>query len=392
MGSIQFKKQNNRLKRVLPGLDHYTGLVFYSDTLPTGFSTTNRIQEIPSIEDAETMGITDNNASVLIKIMHYHISELFRQNKDAVLFVGIFAEPASGAAHTFVELAAVRLFSQNKIRQIGVFTTVPYVLGQIALLQNQYDDSFEVFAPMEVLYAPNFDGVATADLPSLAALSSPNVHIIIAQDAGAKGLALYTAAATFSVGIIGAALGATSLAKVHENIGWVEKFNLAEDGGELDIPALSNGVLISTLANNIIKSDGTLDTKRLMFLKKYANVTGTYINDTHGACPSDNDYAYMEDNRAIDKAIRGIYIKMVPHVNSPVLLDKVTRKLAPETVDFLELEAGKALEQMEKAGELSGYTVSIDPDQDVNSTNQIVINISNNKVGVSRNFIINIGY
>jgi Protein of unknown function (DUF2586) len=100
----------------------------------------------------------------------------------------------------------------------------------------------------------------------------------------------------------------------------------------------------------------------------------------------------MEDNRAIDKAIRGIYIKMVPHVNSPVLLDKVTRKLAPETVDFLELEAGKALEQMEKAGELSGYTVSIDPNQDVNATNQIVINISNNKVGVSRNFIINIGY
>jgi Protein of unknown function (DUF2586) len=392
MGSIQFKKQNNRLKRVLPGLDHYSGLVFYSDTLPTGFSVANRIQEIPSIEDAETMGITSDNASLLIKIMHYHISELFRQNKDAVLYVGIFAEPASGAAHTFVELAAVRLFSQNKIRQIGVFTKVPYVLGQIALLQNQYDDSFEVFAPMEVLYAPNFDGIATADLPSLAALTSPNVHIIIAQDGGAKGLDLYTEAATFSVGIIGTALGATSLAKVHENIGWVEKFNLAEDGGELDIPALSNGVLISTLANNIIKNDGTLDTKRLMFLKKYANVTGTYINDTHGACPPDNDYAYMEDNRAIDKAIRGIYIKMVPHVNSPVLLDKVTRKLAPETVDFLELEAGKALEQMEKAGELSGYTVSIDPNQDVNATNQIVINISNNKVGVSRNFIINIGY
>lgn len=389
MGSVVFNKQNNRLKRQIPGKDHYVGIAFYSNDVPAGFAPVN-IKEVASIEDAESKGITADNASVKIKIMHYHISECFRINPDAVLFIAVFAEPIG--AHTFAELDTLRATANNELRKIGVWTPKAFVAGDIALLQGKYTDSTPFIGMFEIYYSANLQAVITANIPDLAADTSPNVHLLSAQDGAALGKSLFTAAATYSVGIVGACIGAASLAKVHENIGWVEKFNMALQGGELDVPALSNGDLISSLANNIVKSGGTLDTKRVMFLKKYPGITGTYFNDTHGACPASSDYAYAEDNIAIDKAIRGIYVRLMPFVNGPTLLEKGTGKLRADTIDLLQLESGKALEEMEKAGELSGYTVAIDPNQDVAATSTIVVNISNTKVGVSRNFIINIGY
>ena len=82
----------------------------------------------------------------------------------------------------------------------------------------------------------------------------------------------------------------------------------------------------------------------------------------------------------------------MPSVNGPTLFDKVTKKLRPETISFLQLQANTYLEEMERASELSGYSVTIDPDQDSYNTNQIEIDISNTAVGVSRRFLVNIGY
>lgn len=394
MGSVKFNKQNGRLKRQLPGQDHYSGLVFYSDVLPAGFGDSDRIKEITDIDAAQTLGITADNVNIVVKIMHYHISELFRINADAVLYVGIFAMPAG--AHTFSEIGELRSFAAGKLRQIGIWTSKAYTVGDPALLQGLYSDSFAVFAPHEILYSPNLNLVIDANLPSLADLTAPNVHILIAQDGGALGKALYdegvAGVLNASTGVIGAALGATSLAKVHENIGWVEKFNMAQAGGELDVVALSNGTLVNTLADAITKDDGSLDTKRLIFLKNYPGFTGSYFNDSHGAVAASSDYAYMEDNRAMDKAIRGIYLNLLPKVNGPVLLDKTTGQLSQDYIEYLQLEAAKTLEQMQKDGELSGYIVTIDPNQDVNATSKIIVNITNTKVGVSRRFEVNIGF
>lgn len=390
MGSIKFNKQTGRLKRTLPGEDHYSGLVFYSATVPTGFAT-KAVQEVYDVDHAETLGITPDHAQAAVKNMFYHIEQCFRINPDIVLWVGVFAPPAEEAEHTFNELTTLRLASSNKVRQVGVFTPKTYAAAQMALLQDQSAAGLAVYSEFEIYYSPNFHGVTTAALPSVASLLAPNVHLIIAQDGGYEGKALYTSAG-FSIGAIGLTIGSTSLAKVHENIGWVEKFNLAVPGGEYDIPALANGDIVGDLSEAITKDLGTLDVKRLMFLKKYPNITGSYFNDTHGACPADSDYAYAEDNRPMGKAIRGIYRNLMPYVNGPTLLEKGTGKLRADTVEVLQLAAGKALEEMEKAGELSGYEVLIDPDQDVLADSEIEIIVNNTKVGVSRRFKVNIGY
>ena len=58
----------------------------------------------------------------------------------------------------------------------------------------------------------------------------------------------------------------------------------------------------------------------------------------------------------------------------------------------MQTTAQKALEDMEKAGELSGYVVEIDPDQNVLSTSEIEIVIRPVGVGVVRCIKVKIGY
>ena len=60
MGDVVFIESNGGLGRSLPGQDYISGLVFYTGTLPSGFSSSDRIKQIFSIEQAESLGILDD--------------------------------------------------------------------------------------------------------------------------------------------------------------------------------------------------------------------------------------------------------------------------------------------------------------------------------------------
>lgn len=57
LNNIQFNLGQGGLGRPLPGEDYISGLIFFNATLPSGFSTTNRIKQIFSVADAEALGI-----------------------------------------------------------------------------------------------------------------------------------------------------------------------------------------------------------------------------------------------------------------------------------------------------------------------------------------------
>ena len=65
--------------------------------------------------------------------------------------------------------------------------------------------------------------------------------------------------------------------------------------------------------------------------------------------------------------------------------------MASYTVAHLETVANQALEAMERAGELSGYKVEIDPAQDVASTSLVEFVIKNVAVPVMRHVRIKSG-
>jgi DNA-binding Lrp family transcriptional regulator len=79
-------------------------------------------------------------------------------------------------------------------------------------------------------------------------------------------------------------------------------------------------------------------------------------------------------------------------LNAPLYVDASTGKLRPDTVAFMETTASRALEDMEKAGELSGYSAVIDPEQNVLATSELEVIIKQVAVGVMRRVLIKIGY
>ena len=100
----------------------------------------------------------------------------------------------------------------------------------------------------------------------------------------------------------------------------------------------------------------------------------------------------IESNRKKEKAIRGIRSYLRPELGSPLYVDSDSGAVSAETVKYLETVANLALEDMEKAGELSGFLVEIDPDQNVLASSTVEFVIKNVAVGVFRNGVINIGF
>ena len=77
---VVFNKGAGGLGRPLDGEDHISGLLFYtSATLPTGFTSNDRIKQVFSVEEAENLGITNTNLGATAATSTYVVS-----NKGAV--------------------------------------------------------------------------------------------------------------------------------------------------------------------------------------------------------------------------------------------------------------------------------------------------------------------
>lgn len=140
------------------------------------------------------------------------------------------------------------------------------------------------------------------------------------------------------------------------------------------------------------RSHHAFHTNRYIFVITHVGDANNYFNDSHTCDVATSDYAFIENVRTIDKACRGVRAKLLPYLNSPLKVDAETGKLDSPMVASLETTAGKALEEMEAAGELSGYRVEIDPEQNVISTSQLEIVIKNVPTGVMRKVNVKIGF
>lgn len=386
LNNIIFQKQNGGLARALPGEDHISGLLVLVGTIsyPSGMSADNWAVPLGSIEDLEALGFDKVEGSNDEKYVHYHVSEFFRMNPGATLWFGY---KQYNDLNQFSEVVDLCRKANGKIRQLAVATPdTAFATTLVGYLQTQAQALEAADMPAVILYTANITSIASLTT-DLSTLNAPKVSVIIGQDGGATGKALFDAQSR-SISCIGNALGCVSLASVHESIAWLQKFNVAS--GELDVPAFADGSLYTETSTGVID---TLNTNRYIFLRKFNGIGGTYYNDSHVCAPiANNDYAYIEANRTMDKAIRGVRAYLLPQLNGPVKVDAATGKLDTAFISALETLGGRALEQMERDGELSGYKVVINPDQNVLSTGQLVINIAQVPKGIMRSIIVKIGF
>lgn len=391
MQKLTITRTNGNIVRSLAGEDHISGLVFYSATLPTategadGFSATERIHAISSIETAEKYGITADAAAWETKVLHYTLSSIFKMNPGVSLYVGIF-KPATGA-NAFSEIKQIQNYAGGRLRQVGVWNGAVELSDTLVNSLQSVRTTLEAQnKPLSILYAPKVTDVTA--LPSnLAKIGRNGVSVIIGQDGAGVAAELYADAgntAKASVSALGDLLGAVSKAKVHESIAWVESFptNIA-------VPAFGDGKKYRDLDEAVIE---TLDSSRYIFLRTYDGLAGSFFNDNHTLDEPTSDYAYISDVRTMDKAVRGIRSYLLPKLGRPMKVDASTGKLERTAVEHLITTGNKALEEMEKAGELSGYKFDIDPDQNILATSRVRGVIKNVAVGVMRNLDLEIGF
>ena len=391
MQKLTITRTNGNIVRSLAGEDHISGLVFYSATLPTategaeGFSATERIRAISTIETAEKLGITADATAWETKVLHYTLSSIFNMNPGVSLYVGIF-KPASGA-NAFSEIKQIQNYAGGRLRQVGVWNGAVELSDTLVNSLQSVRTTLEAQnKPLSILYAPKVTDVTA--LPSnLAKIGRNGVSVIIGQDGAGVAAELYADAGNTdkaSVSALGDLLGAVSKAKVHESIAWVESFptNIA-------VPAFGDGKKYRDLDEAVIE---TLDSSRYIFLRTYDGLAGSFFNDNHTLDEPTSDYAYINDVRTMDKAVRAVRTYLLPKLGRPMKVDAETGKLERTAVEHLITTGNKALEEMEKAGELSGYRFDIDPDQNILATSRVRGVIKNVAMGVMRNLDLEIGF
>lgn len=382
--SLTIVRQNGNVPKSQNGQDHVSGFVAYllEADIPAAFKA-EPVQAVSTIDKAEELGITADATAWSVKMLHYQLEEVFRINPSIMLYVGLFSKPES---MTFQELKKVQNYAEGAIRQMAIWNgdTAP-TADNIVKLEAVADSLDTENAPLSTLYAPLVSNYK--NLPSNLATNNPRVSVVIAQAGSGTGAELYKSKdnkTKATVSAIGVALGTLSKAAVHQCIAWVKNFPSG-----ISMPALGDGTLVRTIDKGELEK---LDTNRYLFLNNVVGVAGSYWNDSHTMDSPTSDYAAIESVRTMDKAVRGIRTYLTPELGGNVYIDPDTGKLQSYTVSHLETTANIPLEEMEKAGELSGYKAEIDAEQNVLSTSTIEVTIKNVPVGVVRKFKVKIGF
>lgn len=348
---------------------------------------------VTTLSAAATIAVTlvqfTGGVASLQAVWHYHISEFFRIQPKGFLWVGFFTVPGS---YTFTsEVGSMVTAASGKLRQIGFYKDgAAFATADIIALNSALNTQFGLHKPLIGVYAADISG--TADITTMADASVLNSNLVmpvIGQDGGGLGAFLYAIYGK-SITDLGAVLGALALASVEEDISWVAKFNMS-DGTELDVPAFANGVLLSSFGQSLENVLGALQDKAYNFLRKFTGVAGSFNNESRMAVAVNSDYAYSENNRTIQKAVRGVYTSLIPALGAPITLN-ADGTLTDVSIEYFKTLAETNLFQMERDGEISSFKVDIDSTQNVLSTGQLVIAISIVPVGVARNIIVKIGY
>ena len=354
-----------------------------------------------------------------VNALVYHVTQFFKQNEEGTLYLAVKIAASSNVLGA--DLKALQNFANGEIRQCGVFTpSLTYTTGSGGSVETHdlladYQDACTnstngleaEHKPMSVVVTvtgknvtvgTNNDdmtvspaAVTGVELTDFATSTLANTHIAAGRcnvslliGCDLDGATVQKLGHYAYYGCIGTCMGAISKAAVHECIAWVQKFKLG-----LGAPGLISGELIKdvTTANQEKVNDN-----RYIFVRTHVGDADNYFNDSHTLDEATSDYAFIENVRTIDTACRGIRANLLPYLNSPLKVDAETGKLDAPMVAFLETTAGKALEDMEKAGELSGYRAEIDPDQNVLATSQVEVIVKNVPMGVMRKVHVKIGF
>jgi hypothetical protein len=361
---VTFQTTDGGLGRTLAGNDAISGLVAVVAVPATGSG--EKTQVFYSLKEAQAAGV--DSALPTYYELSYQIASFFAR-VAAPLYVTF-----SGGDFT-QDLADLQAAAEGSIRQVGVIGNAEFNITQVVSLQSAVEAQVAAHQGLSVLYAPTFpDTASLSALPTLTTLDSPNVSVVIGRDL----MSSYSS--------LGDALGTVALAKVSECIGWPKKFN-SNSGNAFDQLGFTTGE--NYKAVSIAQLNQTSD-KGYVFLRKYTGFTGSFYSDSKTATSSTSDFATIENVRSLEKATRVVRAALVPELGSP--LKTKAGKLSQQTITHFQLLVQNPLDAMVDAGELSEFSIFIDPEQKVLATSKLEIQVGLTPLGVARQIVVPIGF
>jgi hypothetical protein len=385
IGKVNINRGDGGIGRKPEGNEHIVGLATWKDIsggtpYPSNdWTTSDHIKLIRGISEAEDLGITSGSTDY--DDLHYHLSELFRMNEEAEVWVGIFDNTAANMP----DVKEVQYEADGDIYTMGVYAWQDaFATTLVDNLQTELDTLESEKQPATAYLAADFSTIPAGDMDQqtdLTTLVDQRITVVASQDGGNTGANLFSNKG-YSITDLGQKLGAQSRAAVHEDIGWVGQFRV-DTGTELSIPAFANGDLIKSYTSGQLD---TIHSNRYCFLRKLVNYTGTFNTEAVTATdPTQTDFFDQKNNQIADKAARLLGRRFAPYINSPLYVDPGDGTLPDEQVDFLRGIALEPLDRMEEAGNISFSDVTIDPAQDVLSTQTLTIQVDLGGVGKAHN-------
>lgn len=417
LSKVTFTRQDGNLTTALTGEDHISGLIFDVTTFQSTHADGD-IFEIFSVKEAEALGVTAYDASesavnYIYGIPHLHISEFFRINPGASLYISF-----SDCSSNWDIIDQMQRVSNGKIRQFGVWTSQKllepgtttadiYSLRVAGDLNAKAESLAAIGQPVSIVLSANLVSIDAAGdttdlmlLPTITDSDFSRVTCLIGQGNSDTVRAIqYANPEHATVGCVGCVLGLVSKAAVNNSIAWVSQFNIS--GGEMDNVALGFGdvTVDDDALTNVYPiesiTSGQLDEiegKGYVFPMKYTGLSGTYMSSSR-TC-SIGDYRTIERNRVIDKSRRNMRATLLPFLNQDISINATTGRISVAQIKIYKQAVANVLQAMQDNDEISGFKITIDPTQNVliNDTLMIVYGIvpkgKSSQIEVSEGFTV----
>lgn len=407
---IKYIVSDGNLFSAIAGADHVSSLLFDVTTSPSGgaIGVDGEVHQIFSVNDAEDLGIdgildpeNPTGSEYENGVVHKHISDFFAINPNGELYIGL-----ADMSTDFTFLSTVQSVAQGRLRQQGIYTPQelfidgsPYTVDHTAAIEAIAQADADINKPYSVILHANvatvLNGTVDVDISKIptAIGTEDKVSVTIGQGNDDLTKAIQNAHTTkATVGAVGALIALTSLANVHESIGWVSKFNLAS---VITTIAFGFGGVLGDIDDNTPYEElasaqlDLLDNYGYIFPHKYVGFAGTFASGE--STLASGDYRTIARNRAIDKSRRAVRTALLPTIQQPLYVDAETGQLSAGTIAQFKAIVHQQLQVMQANGEISGFSITIDPSQNVLSNDTIKIKYRIIPVGVAKQIEVEIG-
>ncbi|QQV91580.1 sheath protein [Winogradskyella phage Peternella_1] len=336
--------------------------------------------------DAEALGITaayDANEEVLVHSAIDRFFEICPDGELNLIPVAVDQTPTEIVA-TADLIAAVRSVADANVIAIAHHNvTVPDIDDHVEAVQAFVTSFIEEHRYIDAVILEGIgEALAVtpiANYPDLRAKDAPNVSVSIAQDP----VVASQAAAYAKYADIGTVLGGVCVRQVNENLGSVDILNKPSGSkGREDYPLslagttawassnLSDGRAFSELSKTDQKS---LTESGYIYAGSFNGYGGVFFNSSPTCVEKADDFAYIENNRVWNKAVRYIRETLIPKVRGVVKKDPVSGFIRSSTIADWNSRLNKALEVMITDNEISGFDFYINPEQTLSEDDPLLI-------------------